>query len=275
MADRHRDRDNPRRCPVVWESVLKPHWIFQFLFALWSSPRLVGWERRSRSSSHNTFWLLGVALQLGGSLSRQLQLALSTVPWSNFSLFSCTSMIKRKRSTTSDSNVCLLVDPKWRRDDDVLSSVNFQDDDPKLDKASSAGRRTGRKWKATGGINASLCTAQARGPSLGDTSKTSAQTKKINARSMSLWSTSKKIYPSVQAQLLIQLEQLEGEATAVHDSIMKSTDGFQCRRHQKHWRKPRSTTSSKPLVLRTSCRRWARMKLRILEFVALLRQSQH
>ena len=32
--------------------------------------------------------------------------------------------------------------------DDVLPSVNFQDDDPKLEKASSAGRRTGRKSKA-------------------------------------------------------------------------------------------------------------------------------
>ena len=35
------------------------------------------------------------------------------------------------------------------------------------------------------------------------------------------------VYPSVQARLLIQLEQLEIEAKAVHDNIMKSTDWFQ------------------------------------------------
>ena len=38
----------------------------------------------------------------------------------------------------------------------MMPSVNFQDDDPKTDKASSAGRSTGRKSKATGGINASF-----------------------------------------------------------------------------------------------------------------------
>ena len=30
MAYRHRDRDNHRRSLVVWESVLKPPWIFRF-----------------------------------------------------------------------------------------------------------------------------------------------------------------------------------------------------------------------------------------------------
>ena len=39
--------------------------------------------------------------------------------------------------------------------------------------------------------------------------------------------TTKKKYPSVQERLLIQLEQLEGEAKAVYDSITKSTDWFQ------------------------------------------------
>ena len=40
---------------------------------------------------------------------------------------------------------------------DVQPSVNFQDDDVKLDNASSAGPRTGRKLVATRGINACPC----------------------------------------------------------------------------------------------------------------------
>ena len=112
--------------------------------------------------------------------------------------------------------------------DDVLPSENLQDNDPKFGKASSAGRRTGRKSKATGGIHASPCKAQTRTPSASGTSTTSAQTNKgSSARSVSPRSTSKKIYPSVQARLLIQLEHFEGEAKAVYDSIMRSTDGFQ------------------------------------------------
>ena len=49
------------------------------------SPRLVGWRRRSGSSSHHMCLLLDVAQTAGGTLSRQQQLALSTVPQSNCS----------------------------------------------------------------------------------------------------------------------------------------------------------------------------------------------
>ena len=73
----------------------------------------------------------------------------------------------------------------------------------------------------------------------------------------------------MQARLLIQLEQLEEEAKAVYDSIMKSTDGFQYADPQKIEQvKTQKHDVKSPLVLRTSCRRRARMRLRILEFMA-------
>ena len=77
MAYRHRDRDNRRRSQVVWESVLKPQWV-----ALWFPclvvAEVVEEEGRSRSLSHNMCLVLDVAQTLGGTLSGQQQLALST-----------------------------------------------------------------------------------------------------------------------------------------------------------------------------------------------------
>ena len=52
-ACRRRDRDNRRRSLVVWESVLQPHWHYFGFGHIVASPRLMGWWRRSRSSSHN------------------------------------------------------------------------------------------------------------------------------------------------------------------------------------------------------------------------------
>ena len=146
-----------------------------------------------------------------GSAKPKCPLARWRLPWKRMAPPRCRSRaphcVRWRTATTSGAMM-------------LCPSVVFQDDDPKLDKASSAGRRKG-------GINASPCKAQARASSLSGTAQS-------DTRSVSPRSTTKKIYPSVQVRLLIQLEQLEGEAKAAFcDSIMKSTDGFQYANPQK------------------------------------------
>ena len=78
MAHQHRDRIHHCRSLVVWESVLKPHWIFRFRLHCGLSA-LSEMGRRSRSSSHDLFLWRDVAQAVGGTLSKQQQLALWTV----------------------------------------------------------------------------------------------------------------------------------------------------------------------------------------------------
>ena len=75
MACQHGDRDNHGRSLVVWENVLKPHWIFRFRLHCGLSLHVVGWRRRSKSSLQTVFWLQDVAQTLSGTLSRQQQVA--------------------------------------------------------------------------------------------------------------------------------------------------------------------------------------------------------
>ena len=66
MASRHRDRENHRRSLVVWESVLKPHWMCSVLVALWS---LRAWWDGGDTRCHplTTCLLLCVAQTVGGT----------------------------------------------------------------------------------------------------------------------------------------------------------------------------------------------------------------